>query len=117
MDGWEDPIRRHLARVEHWTTTERLLTNVIQLPMERHDQIAVKRVAQILHVLGWESYRTEKVDEKGEALEPRVRIRAWRRTPKADPFVANPIDESEPKAIDFAGSIPICTLRPEDLLQ
>lgn len=118
VDAWEQCIRRHLRGVKEWTTTERILTKVVDVPLSQHDQLNVKRVAQILHVLGWESYLQEKRDDKGDPLRPRTRFRAWRRTPKAEPFVENAARQVEPNATEYeAGAIPVFPLKPEDLLQ
>lgn len=116
IDAWHEPIERHLRGVEHYTTTERILSQVLIIEAARHDQLNQKRIAQIMTQLGWESYRDYRRNAKGDVILPQSRFRAWRRTAKADAFVTRSSSNGEVRALDYeAGAIPI--LKSEDILQ
>jgi hypothetical protein len=108
VDPWEAPICRYLRkevpeeidrktgrgveRVPGYVTTETLMRDVLDLNTDRHDALAQKRVAQIMHLLGWESARVRHNDS---------RFRAWIRTASAD----GPSPESEDP--NESGAVPV----------
>lgn len=73
-DAWEDAIANHLNDSLPYTSAQ-LLTDVIKMPIERHDQRAKDRVAAIMSDLGW----AQVVGKERLSDGTRRSARVWRR--------------------------------------
>lgn len=72
-DAWEDTIAN--AVFGHLTyTSAQILSDIIKMPIERHDQRAKDRVAAIMADLGW----TQAYGKERQTDGTRKSIRLWR---------------------------------------
>jgi predicted P-loop ATPase len=115
VDPWEGAIRRYvrdnipeeikrktktgISTGPGYITSETLMRDVLGLELQRHDALSQKRVAQLMHLLGWESRRVSDLDS---------RFRAWVRGPKAEgPSGAAEADAAtdDLRAVDYSGEV------------
>lgn len=73
-DVWEDTIANALVNSFTYTSAQ-ILSDILKMPIERHDQRAKDRVAAIMSELGW----TQGVGKERQQDGTRKSVRLWRR--------------------------------------
>jgi putative DNA primase/helicase len=73
-DAWEDTIAEKLTDTFTYTSTQ-ILSDIIKMPVERHDQRAKDRVASIMGELGWSQAWGKERQPDGSRKSARV----WRK--------------------------------------
>lgn len=74
-DAWEEVVERELVTNFTYTSTQ-ILTDIIKMPIERHDQRAKDRIATVMKSLGWEQPKSPVKIRQADGSRKSTRV--WR---------------------------------------